>query len=289
MSAVAAEVTELPASPGALLRREREARGLTPQQAAEQLTLDVSVVTALEANDFGALGAPVFAKGHLRRYAILLGIPEDDILRDYERSKERPEQPTLVPKSRAEMAPVRGKSKWPFVLGGAIAFLLAAGLAAYLSANGLTLPWPKSAKSHAVAESTQSADAAVASAANPAAGAGSSPAPAAAIASGDAAASTPAATAGAAAVVPAGQVSLQLRFAADSWIEIYDGTGKAVLYDLGKSGTVRSVTAVAPLSVTIGNAAAVGVAVNGRPITPPSQASGQTVARFSVGPDGTLR
>ena len=34
--------------PGPMLRRARESRGLTPQQAAEQLNLDVSVVDALE-------------------------------------------------------------------------------------------------------------------------------------------------------------------------------------------------------------------------------------------------
>jgi cytoskeleton protein RodZ len=201
MSAVEADVTELPSSPGARLRREREARGLTQQQAAEQLTLDVSVVTALEANDFATLGAPVFAKGHLRRYAVLLGIPEDDILGCYERSKERPEQPTLVPKSRAEMAPMRGKSKWPLVLGGALAFLLAAGLAAYISANGLKLPWSKAASTQPAAESVESASAAGAPATNPAAGAVSAPASA-----------NPAV--GAAAVVPAGQVNLVLRFTA---------------------------------------------------------------------------
>jgi len=233
------------------------------------------VVIALEANDFAALGAPVFAKGHLRRYAALLGIPDDDILGGYERSKGQPDQPTLVPKSRIEMAPVRGRPKWPFVLGGALAFLLAAGLVAYISANGLTLPWSIRNKSSTAAEAT-STDAAqptpVASA--PAV----SPAPAGT----DAPATT-------AAAVPPGQVSLRLRFGADSWVEIYDGTGKAVLYDLGKSGTERSVTAVAPLSVTIGNAAAVSVTVNGRLVTPPPQAPGQTVARFGVGPDGTLR
>jgi cytoskeleton protein RodZ len=89
--------------------------------------------------------------------------------------------------------------------------------------------------------------------------------------------------------LPAGQVSLQLHFTTDSWVEIYDGTGRAVLYDLGKSGTDRAVTAVAPLSVTIGNAPAVRVAVNGRALTPPPLPAGQTVARFSVGPDGTVR
>ena len=53
----------------------------------------------------------------------------------------------------------------------------------------------------------------------------------------------------------AGQVSLRAAFAADSWVEIFDGSGKAVLYDLGKAGTERTLTATAPLSVTIGNAA----------------------------------
>lgn len=276
MSAVEAEVTELPSSPGARLRREREAHGLTQQQAAEQLTLDVSVVTALEANDFAALGAPVFARGHLRRYATLLGIPEEDVLGGYERSKAQPDQPTLVPKSRIEMAPMRGRPKWPFVLGGALAFLLAAGLIAYISANGLSLPWPARTQSSTAVETAPIGGEQPTSVANaPAAGPES-------VAAADAAAATVTA-------VPPGQVSLRVRFAADSWVEIYDGTGKAVLYDLGKGGTERSVTAVAPLSVTIGNAGAVSVAVNGRPVTPPPQAPGQTVARFGVGSDGTLR
>ena len=277
MSAVEAEVTELPSSPGARLRREREANGLTQQQVAEQLTLDVSVVIALEANDFAALGAPVFAKGHLRRYAALLGIPDDDILGGYERSKGQPDQPTLVPKSRIEMTPVRGRPKWPFVLGGALAFLLAAGLVGIHFCER-----PERCRGRSGGSPSPAADAS--SVGRGAAARPSSSAPVASPAQprADAAASTVAA-------VPPGQVSLQLRFGADSWVEIYDGTGKAVLYDLGKSGTERSVTAVAPLSVTIGNAAAVGVTVNGRPVTPPPQAAGQTVARFSVGPDGALR
>ncbi len=275
MSAVEAEVTELPSSPGARLRREREARDLTQQQVAEQLTLDVSVVTALEANDFAALGAPVFAKGHLRRYAALLELPEDDILGGYERSKAQPDQPTLVPRSRVEMAPIRGPSRWPYVLGGALAFIVAAALVAYVSTHGLRLPWFQSSPTvHAssAAEQASPASSPASGAAGPAVDSSGAPSVAA----------TPA-------VAPAGQVSLQLRFATDSWIEVYDGTGKAVLYDLGKGGTDRTVTAVAPLSVTVGNAAAVGVSINGRAVRLPALPPGQTVARFGVGADGNLR
>jgi cytoskeleton protein RodZ len=86
-----------------------------------------------------------------------------------------------------------------------------------------------------------------------------------------------------------GQVSLQLKFSGDSWVEVFDGSGKAVLYDLGKAGTERTLTAVAPLSVTIGNAASVAVAVNGRVLPTLPRAEGQVLARFGIAPDGSLR
>ena len=80
-----------------------------------------------------------------------------------------------------------------------------------------------------------------------------------------------------------------MSFVADSWVEIYDGSGKAVLYDLGGAGTQRAVSATAPLSITLGNAPAVALQVNGRAVTVPAPPAGQTVARFSIGPDGSLR
>ncbi len=61
------------------LTTARERAGLSLQQAADQLHLDVSSVKALEAGDFAALGAQVYARGHLRRYAELLGLPEGTV------------------------------------------------------------------------------------------------------------------------------------------------------------------------------------------------------------------
>ena len=63
-----------PDTPGGMLRAERQRRGHSVQYAAEDLHLDVWVIEALEANRFEALGAPVYAKGHLRKYAMLLGL-----------------------------------------------------------------------------------------------------------------------------------------------------------------------------------------------------------------------
>ncbi len=89
--------------------------------------------------------------------------------------------------------------------------------------------------------------------------------------------------------VPQGQLAVQFSFTADSWVEVYDGSGKSVLYDLGKAGTERTVSGTAPMSVTFGNAGAVRVRVNGQAIAVPAPPAGQTVARFSIGPDGSLR
>jgi cytoskeleton protein RodZ len=297
-----AEITELPSSPGARLKREREAQGLSEQQAAESLNLDPTVIAVLEANDFGALGAPVFVKGHLRRYAMLLGLANDEIVGAYERSKQQVDEPTLVPRARLEMVPVRGRPRWPWVVGGTVAFLAAAAVLSYVSEHGL--PWSRGSTADdepaaggdvgsLPGPAPQAGRFAVATGETPptaigATGAGATTAPQA-----EGGASGPATAAGTATAVPPvaapapGQVRLQLRFTADSWVEIFDGSGKAVLYDLGKAGSERTITATAPLSVTLGNAPAVTIAVNGGPsAAPPSQGA---IARFSIAADGTLR
>ncbi len=311
MSPLEAEISELPSSAGARLRREREGRGMSQQQAAESLNLDPAILAHIESNDFAALGAPVFVKGHLRRYAGMLGLGEDEILGMYQRSKQHLDEPTLVPKSRLEMMPVRGKPRWTWVVGGAISFLVASALLAYLSENGL--PWVGSSPEEggttavtddiavtvpAVAADSPPSDAAGA----PASSAGGVEATAApsgtapfssdgTVAAGAAAAATAAVAAAPADTAPPqpGQVNLQLRFTADSWVEVFDGSGKAVLYDLGKAGSERLITGTAPLSVTLGDARGVAVKVNGRALPPPPRAAGETLARFSIGADGNLR
>ena len=285
-----AEVAELPTDPGSRLARQRELAELTEQQVAEQLNLDAAAVTALEREDYSALGAPVFVRGHLRRYAALLGLDEDEILGAYERSRAHLSQPTLVPKSRVEMMPDRGPPKWPWLFGGVLLVLLAAAVVAYVSEYGVRLPkWPGTGAATPVPVSTaaQQQDRTGGDSSSPQT---TSPVASAAVpASTGAAATSAGESASAPVAVPAGQVALQLRFAADSWVEIYDSTGKAVLYDLGKAGTERVATGTAPLSVTIGNAPAVTLQINGRGVTLPAPPAGQTVGRYNIGADGALR
>ena len=275
MSPSDADGTELPSSPGARLRREREAQGISHQQAAESLNLDTMVLAHLEANDFATLGAPVFVKGHLRRYTTMLGLDENEIVSLYEHSTQQLGEPSLVPKSRLEMAPVRGKPRWPWVVGGAAAFFLASALVAYVSEHGL--PWIDTAPEKVTAPVPEQASATT------------MPTPPAAASAPAIAGSAESMSDAAAGALQPGQVSLSVKFAGDSWVEVFDGSGKAVLYDLGKAGTERTLTATAPLSVTIGDAAAVAVTVNGRVLPALPRAQGQALARFSIGPDGSLR
>jgi cytoskeleton protein RodZ len=298
--------------PGASLRSAREAIGLTEQQAAEQLNLDASVVIALETGDLAALGAPVFARGHLKRYGALLGLPEEQLLAAYERASTQPEQPSLVPHSRLDMQPARGRPAWPWAVGGTVLFLLAAGLIAYVSEFGLALPERGTTSPEPAVvggpEATVAADVgtpvpavapagpveqAPAVAGSPEAADATAPAvdasPAAATPDVGAAASASTDVSAAPAILPPGHVSLSVSFAADSWAEVYDGAGRAVLYDLGRADSQRSITAAAPLSVTLGNAPAVTLVVNGRRQALPALPAGQTVARFTIQPDGTLR
>ncbi len=60
---------------GARLRAGREALGLSPADAATKLRMSVSLIEAIERDDFDRLGAAVYARGYLTSYARLVGLP----------------------------------------------------------------------------------------------------------------------------------------------------------------------------------------------------------------------
>ncbi len=112
------------ASPGALLRSAREARGLSIEEVADRLRLNEELVLAMEEDRFGLLGAPVFARGHLRNYAALMGTSDREIMAAFDIG-DVPE-PTFLPAlARAPVHRNRGRGGWV-----AAAVLLAAAAAA---------------------------------------------------------------------------------------------------------------------------------------------------------------
>ncbi len=85
---VAAVRTE-PETAGARLASARERLGLSLDQVADHLKLDRHTVVALEEGDHRAIGAAVFVRGFLRRYAALVGEPPAEIEALYARRPGR--------------------------------------------------------------------------------------------------------------------------------------------------------------------------------------------------------
>lgn len=117
---------------GDRLRSTRKARALSVAQVAEVLRLEQPSVIALEEGRFDALGAPVFVRGHLRRYAVLLDLDPDAVLEAYRAAAPGSDAPPTLTRPRPDedypAAPV-----WIWWVLAAI--LLAGGLFVFTSSQ----------------------------------------------------------------------------------------------------------------------------------------------------------
>src|SRR5690349_12230268 len=74
---------------GERLRAGRERSGLSIAAAAEKLHLDPKVIEALEADRFAEIGASVYVRGHLKRYADFVGEPGAELVSMYSTREAR--------------------------------------------------------------------------------------------------------------------------------------------------------------------------------------------------------
>lgn len=93
---------------GARLKAGRERLGLTLLQLAEKLHVDPAVVEKLEAERFAEFDAPVYVKGHIKRYAELVGENIQELLDVYS-AAIKPVMPDLtqLPKAAHHQADPR--------------------------------------------------------------------------------------------------------------------------------------------------------------------------------------
>ncbi|HUL18910.1 MAG TPA: helix-turn-helix domain-containing protein [Steroidobacteraceae bacterium] len=254
---------------GARLRAARERRGLTVLQAAERLHVDARLLEGLEVGNFEPLGAAVYVRGHLRRYAELIGESPAELL-DLYVNVTPAVRPDLTRIPRGEPAPQSARLLLPALMG--VVALALAGLLWWL----LNLPH---ARPHPLA-----APIAVA------------PAPPAAAAQALAGAATDAPPAAPAAPVPvapperarAGEQTVTLKFTGPSWVQVADAHDKVLLDGLQVPGAARSVSGAAPLRVVLGNAAAVALEVNGRPASLEGLVRRRGDAHVSIAADGSV-
>jgi cytoskeleton protein RodZ len=89
---MAGSVTDPRTGVGSALRRGRELRGLTLDDAARDTRLRVDQLDALEREDFDVLPGDVYVRASLRTYASYLGLDPDKVSQAYGRTVEEVEQ-----------------------------------------------------------------------------------------------------------------------------------------------------------------------------------------------------
>lgn len=248
---------------GERLAEARRERQISVLEIAKELHLDEPKVRALERNDFDVLGAPVFAKGHLRKYSQLVGVDHEDVLTDYYRlTRSQSIPPVVTNRTR----PKRELSTGPWIAG--IIAILVVAIAYWLfvmqpfateePANQIPAATPVEVPTEDEALSDQADDA------------GDEEQAAAAIEE-----AQPPATQEQAlpqvdvaesllpAAVAEGDVRLSMTFMGDCWTEVIDATGRRLFFDMGRTGRTVNVSGRSPLSVLLGDADKVSLRVNG--------------------------
>jgi cytoskeleton protein RodZ len=306
---------------GEMLKAARAAQGLTLEQVATELRIEIKQLEALEDDRFDRIGVPVFVKGYLRQYGQRLGLDYRDLLAQYYKQTSLQEV-QIRPSKTIKLHDERQITVW--VIAALALLVVIAGLAAWwLNGGGFDIGLrapaqqskPGSAKPAATAptESAASAPASAAtpkqSPAEPTASAGANgrasstdtaaPAQAAPVPTpaGAPALPRPAATRPSPGAAPAGAlpvsasqdpaaasftVPLTLTFEQESWAEVTDARGTRLYYDLGTAGRRAEMRGQPPFAVVLGNAGGVKILVDGEEFKTPTKGGPGEYARFSV-------
>jgi cytoskeleton protein RodZ len=285
---------------GQKLKTERERRGLSAQKMADDMHLDAWVIDALETGEYERIGPAVYARGHLRKYASILGVAAAAAAP----TRETPPAggPTLPAPIIRLGPPGGGGSMWPIVGAFAVIALVAGGIVWWRPWHGA-----RAAAGTAGAPLAASVVGPPSASASEPIGAGSSATqPAGDAANGDqsiadeaaggagvgaaAAAARAATPAGSSELTPGvGRARLRLSFSADSRVAVYDYTGRPVFTGNGRANSVKTVSGMAPFRVYLGFASGVQLQVNDRAVAIGPQFVSGDVARFEAGADGVLR
>ena len=280
---------------GADLKAARERHGWSLHQVSQELHIGDTILEALERGDYASLGAPIFVRGHLRNYARLLGMVEDEVLARYEQEHDKPVTPPLV--TQKLDSSMHRSSPWLFSIVVLVVLVVLAAAWWTHRANhvrtqlaGTPAPAAGTTSAPVTALAPQNAPAV-----NPPVGEAAKPAadpekhvpppvrhPAASTTPRQVNKTVklpPARKAAAAAGLT--QVKFTLKQA--SWIEVYDAGGQRLYYDLAPAGDSINVSGAGPLQVFLGNSPGVSIQLNGKPFDQSSYMRADNTARFKIG------
>jgi cytoskeleton protein RodZ len=254
---------------GERLAEARREQQISVVEIAKELHLDELKVRALERNEFDILGAPVFAKGHLKKYAQLVGVDPDDVLTDYyqlTRSLETTPVISVRTRPRQELTP------GPWI---AVIVVIIIAVTAYWWFTSRPLTEEPDAQQEASLSGDQEStpevvvlpEAEETASDEPAAAAEAveeTPEPAVADTPEPVAEASPEPVVEASPqTVEEGQLLLLVTYSGDCWTEITDASGRRLLFALGKDGRTVELSGTEPFNVLLGNPGNVSLQVNG--------------------------
>src|SRR5699024_8399536 len=85
-----------------------------------------------------------------------------------------------------------------------------------------------------------------------------------------------------------GEIDAVLTYSADSWTEVYDATGRRLLYGMTTAHATRKLQGIPPLSVMLGDASDVTIEVGGRAASISRFVRPDHTARFLIAGDGRV-
>lgn len=255
----------------AIARRDRK---LDIAAVADELHIDADKVRALEENRFDDLGASVYTKGYLRRYANFVGVPTDDIFAEYyELTRSEGVPPVVITRRRQP----RDWSLGPWIVGVVVLAILGAIGYWWFSGAFSADETPADSQSRPIVSKTDTVTLPPATATEESFAEQPLTDDVQEFDDADELLGEPLAE-------PVSQeVSLALYYRGDCWTEVADATGRRLYYDLGKTGRTVELSGVAPITVLLGDSSQVAIEVNGRSFEIPPGSIEGSLARFQVG------
>ncbi len=254
---------------GERLAIARRAHEISASDIAKELHLDEPKVRALEQNNFELLGAPVFAKGHLRKYAELVGVSTDDIIADYYRLNQTTGAPPVVGPARKFE---RNYSPVSWIVVSLVVVIVASASYWWFTRDpvrppvvrtpaAVLAPFASDASDDPVQEeSAETAE--TLPEPEPLVTAEELPPTDTMLVSSTVADFESVPLVEDVSLLP--QVHIELSFSGDCWTEVSDASGRRLFYDLGTAGRVVALAGDEPLQIVLGNSENVSINVEGQ-------------------------
>jgi cytoskeletal protein RodZ len=253
-------------SVGEELSRARQERRLTVDDVAADTMIRATLIRAIEVDNFDPCGGSVYARGHIRSIARVVGIDPKPLLAEFDSTHEgaAPAALTLAAAPTDHEAVARSERhsrgpNWAAAMVAVLVLVVVAALVPFIAGHhGSNSPESNAGSGPVTHPST-------------------TPSPAASPS--HTASPPPSATA----QLNTNQASMLIRVTKDtSWMSVTTVTHKLLFQGLLTAGHQKLFTAKHGLLFTIGNAPAVDIVVNGHDIGSP--ASSNSVSRGTVAP-----